>query len=562
MVREAGVTEMRTAKTEMGKRGNEVMRKLGDLGIGKFSSFPVSISPRFPISVFAALTLFAVPCVSAAPAHVIDLEAKGTPIHPGVRGLALADNVITRSGYRVGIPDCLAVSDGSALRGVAGGLYADLYDWRTRNNEARPPTLQFLRWARDHHDDLYITVNTRGVVEPDPAHPGKTRYTDTSIPMLANMAADWVRYTNRIARKYHQSDAIKDPRDRAILESLKWSSPASGDAFDTLPSRGERALPRVTYWEIGNEPTVSLRGGIGVSNGTKLMPEEYYARYKAIVTAMKREDPRIKVGPCITNGRLSKAWLDLIFRDRSLPVDFVSYHPYQRLGVQKTPARMAKYLAGVYAGQKAYHDDIVEMLKAAGRNPAKVEMVASEWFVSNWPYNETPVEGGMAHALGSVETVFSFARLGLTAAHYWIWIAGVDDGTRFPVTLAWDALRDHLGDTLVDVCTTSRTRLYTTRDSRTGLTAIWGINFSPTKDASIALSIKGLKKPPPAVQWTLGAKEGITALTSANLSPRQAGGPKSEVAWTQHPVSVDPSGWSLNLPAATLSVVVFSEGTR
>ena len=35
----------------------------------------------------------------------------------------------------------------------------------------------------------------------------------------------------------------------------------------------------------------------------------------------------------------------------------------------------------------------------------------------------------MAHALGSVETVFSFARLGVHASHYWIWPANRNDGT-------------------------------------------------------------------------------------------------------------------------------------
>ena len=94
---------------------------------------------------------------------------------------------IDRGEYTVGVPKALEVSDGSSIRGVAGGIEAELFNWKTRNNSARAGTLDYLRYSRDHNADLYITTNMRGVVEPDPNTPGSQRYSDTSISTLAQL---------------------------------------------------------------------------------------------------------------------------------------------------------------------------------------------------------------------------------------------------------------------------------------------------------------------------------------------------------------------------------------
>jgi hypothetical protein len=144
---------------------------------------------------------------SAQSTHVVDTSAPGTAFSPGVRGQALADLTIDRPGYTVALPKSLEVSDGAALRGVAGGLAAELYDWRSRNNAPRPPTLEFLRYSRDHNAELFLTVNMRGLVRPenDPSTAGYQEYYDTSIPTLAALAGDWVRYTNHISHRPHLS---------------------------------------------------------------------------------------------------------------------------------------------------------------------------------------------------------------------------------------------------------------------------------------------------------------------------------------------------------------------
>lgn len=503
------------------------------------------------------------------PAWSIDVAATGQPIHRGVRGAALSDMTLERPATYHGIPDSLAAARGSSIRGVAGGLYADIYDWRTRvssyhswytdDTQPRPPTLQFLRWARDYDAELFVTANTRGLVEYDPVNVGKVRYYTSDTLTLASLAADWVRYANHIAPTYRQGDTIADSRDAAILSSLVWSSAFSGDSFDTLPAVGESVLPRVTYWEIGNEPNVSVSGGIGVSNGFTMNAAAYFPRYKAIATAMKTEDPAIKVGPCLVNGSSSNAaYVTTLAADPSVPIDFIAYHPYQRLGDETAPEGMEAYLGTVYSNQRGRWADIRNAAVAGGRDPDAIEMVASEVNVSNWPSNDTMKEGEMAHALGSVETVFTYARLGLTAAHYWIWLADQDYGTPYPVFMAFEKLRDFMGDTLIDFRSVeNRARVYTTRDSETGQIAVWALNFQDATPVTFTLSLTGLPGVESMRRLTLKNPAGTTTLSSGNYSAFRAGGPRNEVEWVETSLDgADPADLDLVLEPATISVVL------
>ena len=93
---------------------------------------------------------------------------------------------------------------------------------------------------------------------------------------------------------------------------------------------------------------------------------------------------------------------------------------------------------------------IRSMITASGRNASNVEFIASEINVSNHPSNNTPTEATMGHALGTVEEVFSLARLGVRDAHYWLWPADPLDGTEQPVFKAYRALTNHMGDTILN----------------------------------------------------------------------------------------------------------------
>lgn len=507
----------------------------------------------------------------------INVNQLGTPFSEGVRGQATPAINQFRPGAELGNIMAFQISQGSSIRGVAGGSEAEDYDWETRNGDARDTTLDYLRDARDYNADLVITTNMIGITAATPtsAQPGARTYTDTSIATVSQLAADWVRYTNIIAQTYHQGDTITNPDDSRIMNSLLWTGTVPGDVHDLLPAPGEAPLPKVTYWEIGNEPRVPLTTAYQITNSpTFLTPNhapdsthlyDYEQRYASMTAAMLAVDPTIKVGPCIqsatavTEKELLNSILDKQSNGAYLPMDFISYHPYQKLDTTQPVSTIESYLQGVYAGQKAYVDNLHAMISASGRDPNSIELISSETNVSNYTTNGTVQEAQMAHALGSVETVFSFARLGLSAAHYWLWPSDQFDGTQFPVYKAYQGLQAHMGDTLLNSFSQGNTRLYTTRDSKSGEIAVWGLNFSNDTDAQMALTLLGMD----ASKYTaklmiLESTVGPTTLFSTNLASYMPGGPSDDVNWvTQNLTGANFSNYSLTLPAATISVLVF-----
>jgi hypothetical protein len=490
--------------------------------------------------------------------HVIDSSAPGVRFNRGVRGLALADVSIDRGEYHVGIPRSLEVARGSAIRGVATGLAADLYDWRKRNGQPRPPTLHFLRYSRDFKAELYLGANIRGLVEPDPA--GGFLYYDTQPSTLASLAADWVRYVNHIVPTYRQGDVITDSRDAAILESLTWSSSFPGDSFDKLLAQGEPPVPWIEYWEIGNEPTIGV-GAFSVNNSYTMDAAQFHTRYGAVAKAIKVENPKVKVGPTLVNGSREAAHLAAIISDATMPVDFITYHPYEKMGLLDKAAEITLHLGSIYSRQLFVYNEIRKVVSDNGRDPAAIEYAATEVNVSNWDTNDTEKEARMAHALGTVETVFSHARLGLTASHYWIWPTHRWDGTEYPVFKAYEKLRDHMGDTLVSINEYGDYRLYTTRDSRTGQLAVWMLNFSNDHDGAVEIKLENLPKVKRATLLRLADKSGATSLLSINRSSDMPGGRAINVDWTSSDLTgQDLGNLQLTLPAATLSVLVIEPG--
>jgi hypothetical protein len=490
--------------------------------------------------------------------HVIECGSAGTSFHRGVRGLALADVTIDRGEYSVGIPKSLEVAPGSSIRGVATGIAAELYDWRVRNGQPRPPTLQFLRYSRDYQSELFLGANIRGLVQADTN--GGFLYYDTQPSTLAALAADWVRYVNHIVPSYRQGDTINDSRDAAIVNSLTWSSAYPGDAFDTLLAPGEPAVPQVQYWEIGNEPTVGVTA-YSVNNSYTLDPTAYHERYAAVAQAIKAENPGVKVGPTIIDGSREGAQLAAIVSDLALPMDFISYHPYEKMGLLTDPAQITLHLGSVYSHQLLIYNQTKKTVSDNGRDPDALEYAATEVNVSNWDTNDTDKEARQAHALGTVETIFTHARLGLVASMYWIWPTHRFYGTEYPVFKAYQKLRDHMGDTLLSVYAYGDTRLYTTRDSKTGELAVWGLNFADQTPATVQLQFRNLPTVQRATLLRLEDQSGTTTLSSANLAPDMVGGPTLQVDWNSSNLTGQSlTNFNLSLPAATLSLLVIEPG--
>ena len=203
------------------------------------------------------------------------------------------------------------------------------------------------------------------------------------------------------------------------------------------------------YWEIGNEPRVGLASSYKFTNSfTFLAPGrpvddthkyDYRERYASLTSAMKSVDPTIKVGPTFQwlNAVSEREIFDTILAPQPdgsrLPIDFIGYHPYQNIQSDSTPANVESRLRDIYATHNTRITNIRSQIAASGRDPNAVEFIASETNVSNHTSNNTATEATMAHALGTVEEVFSLARLGVRDAHYWLWPGDPFDGTALPV---------------------------------------------------------------------------------------------------------------------------------
>jgi hypothetical protein len=462
--------------------------------------------------------------VATTAQHTINTAATGTAFSPGVRGHHPECVGVTRGEYIRGIPKMLTVSEGTMLRGLAAGLKAETYDWRNRFEYGVPangvgqPTIDFMRYDRDYNSSLIVTVNTRGLTRL--VGTDACEYYDGNISTLSSLAADWVRYTNYIVQNYRMGDAIGNSRDVSIINSLSWKTAGQpADQFEPLLFAQETAVPKVTYWEIGNEPMAPLYANNYVAY--MQTTTQFYNRYRAIVTAMKAEDPTIKVGPSSTPKPEGIAFLQPILNDLTLPVDIVYYHSHMRgdLSNMEGSSTLEEFLNTIYSDQVAIKSKVTSAIAAAGRNPANIPLAITEWGPTDPGYTDSAKVGRMVHALASFEMVFSFARMGIFDANYMKWPADARDGTEYPVFLGWQALNDHMGDTLVDIHTENNFHMYTTRDSATGKIVIWGLNFSDSTDKTMPLALNGLGVDANNVTWLrLGTADGAGSLESYNQS--------------------------------------------
>lgn len=520
---------------------------------------------------------------SLAQTHDIDVSG-GQPIHEGVRG----QNVPNIAAGTVYDQKTLELTTGSSIRGPAPGLFADTYDWKSRTGYGvgtpgvpASPTLEHLRYARDYDADLFMTVNTRGTGINYSS--SDFVYTDNNAAPLSTLAADWVRYANVIAPTYKQGDVLP-AGDAAIVNSLQWGS------YDRLRGASEAATHKVKYWEIGNEPDVGIvdANDPSGSTGFSLTPSQYADRYVAITTAMRAVDPTIKVGPVVIRGVVNDGpnagqtdpYLLAVMDDPDAHVDFISYHPYGNLFVEYLygtgpeptipdlegrlrnirPMQQAEYQLIRNAIQKNNNNNTIFGFPIGPIHDLNTPVVTSEWNPGPWPVFGSYVGRTMAQALGSAETIFTFAQnQNMIAAQYWVWPVWPTSGAEIPVYKAFQALRDHMGDTLVDVLATddsSNIRLYTTKNSITGEIVVWGLNFSDTDSQTLQLSLDNLLSGQ-NYSVTLMKLAGIGGGDTSLMTYTAASGVQS-IDWTSTNLTgqIDLSNFSLTLDDATMTALV------
>lgn len=471
-----------------------------------------------------------------------------TNIDVGVAGKSVHREILGNT--TIHIRPGLVTGDKASEVGMAGGLLADEFDWRVPQSKTPNWVLwdvyEFMRRAADR-DSMYSNiVNMRGIWDSGGSY-------NTSVAPLVTMASEWVRYTNHIIQNYHNGDAIP-AGDQAILDKINWTY-----FTKKLPNPGESAPPPVNYWIIGNEPEIKVNGKwfsgnwIDTTFGGAWTTAEYVNRYSQITAAMKAQDPTIKVGP----GMLGTASEDTFgpLLQSSAPIDFWAYHIYDNISDFYVPNgnasqvnAMEAQLRTVRSTQINRYNGIRQTFINNGRNPDNVEFMQTEWNVMNVEWDDAN-QPSMYQALGAVETFFSFAQMGLRSANFWgetksenIFGPVGPNELVYPMVKAWWMLRDKMGDTLVDsiASDSSNQRVYTTRDSQSGVVRVWGLNFDNDADASIALSLLGLGDVDSASLYTLNAGAG-TRLWS------------QDVDWTQQSlINFNPSSFNLDIPTASI----------
>jgi len=423
---------------------------------------------------------------------MIDFRA-GTAFSPWVRGQCPSRSVSPSAWGPI-----WDLTIGSLGRGLAGGLDADTYDWRDIDSgsgwgtpawSGRFTTLEFLQSARDHGSAPLITANAFGGGYrnwSDPVYPG-VFVCQTVNP--GGLAADWVRYTNFIVQRYRQGDeGSLTGEDLRVYNSItNWGGKPK------LPAPTEAPVPKVQYWEIGNEPEL---GGYGdfLSNHY-LSPTDYRDRYKLISQAMRAVDPALKFGPCLMTptdpNSGSGLWLAALAADPAARVDFVGYHPYygnikSNWGYYEGMANALRECKSFLNGKSA---GIRSILSQYGRT--NVDLIASEWNPVNW---DAPgvMQGSMANALGVVETCFTFAEDGVLAATFW-----EQPQSKTGVSGAFAGLVARMGDVLVatsaqmgyDYANTNF-RFYATKSRGDDFTlTIWGLNFDDSRPVTVDLAL-------------------------------------------------------------------------
>jgi len=400
----------------------------------------------------------------------------------------------------------------NSMRGVSIGLDADTYDWRTRLGAAdlNVTTLSFLQECRDISAMPVFTVNIRGrydsTCQLNDDDLNSTLKWDVAN-YLKPMATNWVTYVNSILPNYDNNDTLPS-NYQTIVNSISWGTKPK------LRSDGEAAVPTVGWWEIGNEPGVPVppsnpelihfMAGSSTQYPSPNTPEDtsaiynfnYAYRYREMAAAVRSTDTSAKVGICTTGLAGSPEQVLLQYHylyPQTYPVDFISIHPYGSLhGSWNDVASLENAMNAFEDFLRDELQNNKDVLSAYNLDPADYEYMATEWNPFSFlPSFAETYHTSISQAIASVENIMTFARDDMRAAHLFGMVKNQDD--IWPIYYAFEALHSYLGNTLITsvINTTSKTRIYVTKNSSTGVVAVWGLNFNDKKDYRTRLCLTG-----------------------------------------------------------------------
>ncbi len=208
-----------------------------------------------------------------------------------------------------------------------------------------------------------------------------------------------------------------------VQEAADWVKQTNITGFGRLDAK----LPKVKYWEIGNEPYL-------IDDNQKslaITPEEFARRATAFILAMKKIDPTIRVGIPLRSDTVAgvpatpmPGFNSKVLSGIKAPIDFVSVHnAYYPFVFADVPDKTQMYLAAMAASDivnENFDDTNAEVKRY--RQESNLPIALTE-YNALFTLNRGDTDGYLASLAGGLFVADLLMTLGkrtdLLMANYW-----------------------------------------------------------------------------------------------------------------------------------------------
>jgi len=272
---------------------------------------------------------------------------------------------------------------------------------------------------------------------------------------------------------------------QTAVEWLRWTKKRKDYALEPFD---------VKYWEMGNELDGHWEQGHILPDGSKMTGAEYARRYKIFATAMKKEDPTIKVGGSVASNMQLK-YVEDIIKDTESPIDFISFHTYPTRPEDTSDdfVKMANHAAEINVAV-AKIKGWLEKYRPTEKD--RIEICLTEWNIKV-PEDITTVD--LTNALWSSVMLGEIAKSGIDVALQWDMFSTTETGghglfnpkdpNMTPRSQYWASYlwANYMGNTMIKTTlnTPDYVRAYTTIED--GIVSVMIINGSKEESATIGL---------------------------------------------------------------------------
>ena len=252
----------------------------------------------------------------------------------------------------------------------------------------------------------------------------------------------------------------------------------------------------VTYWEVGNELEGAWSPGHVMRNGQPMDGAAYAERFAAFASAMKAEDPAIKVGGAASAQALSGFSRDMLEHAGDY-VDFVSFHHYPT----------TKSVVGDHAffGTVGTLESIVQTYRDWIRQHQPKRAHAIELGITEWNAKlpEDRQTGSLASGLWSCMFYGEMFKTGVDFAHHWDLFSQTrtgghgmfhcGEGRIVPKSQYWAAWlwSGHMDDTLVSTKVTGEDKLHANATLGDDHLSVMLVNWSRDRAVEARIDVTG-----------------------------------------------------------------------